>query len=107
METLRLRGDGLLAGGVPCSSFVFMNMATSQRHEHVLGDESKAYIREANSIACRTALLLLICIIRAVQFSIEQPRSSVLFDLPWMLYLVEVCKFLGVPVQRSFLPESQ
>ena len=107
LETLRLRGDGLLAAGVPCSSFVWMNAYTSKRHIDVLGDQDKEYIRQANCVACRTALLLMLCVIRSVQFSIEQPRSSRLYDLPWMKYVTEVCNVMGIPVYKSFLPVPQ
>ena len=49
-NTLRLKEGGLLFAGLPCHSFVFLNLATSQRSSlHPLGNESELYIRLSNS----------------------------------------------------------
>ena len=47
--TLRLVEFGLLFGGLPCCSFVWLNRATSLRSaETPLGDQLKLYIQQAN-----------------------------------------------------------
>ena len=104
LNTLRLRPDGLLAAGVPCSSFVWVNLATSLRNlGNVFGDESRGYVKEANQIACRAALLFLVAIVRCVQWSVEQPRSSKLFELPYFEYLRDLCLTLDLPIFKEFL----
>ena len=54
--TLRLVEFGLLFGGLPCCSFIWLNRSTSMRSaETPLGDELKLYIRQANlSLGLRT-----------------------------------------------------
>ena len=104
LNTMRLRPDGLLAAGVPCSSFVWVNLATSLRNGGcVFGDETRGYVQEANQIACRAALLFLIAIVRSVQWSVEQPRSSRLFQLPYFEYLHDLCLALDLPIFKEFL----
>jgi len=51
LMVLRLRPGGLLIGGPPCGSFVWINRATSLRSRaRILGDTTKSYIRAANAI---------------------------------------------------------
>ena len=80
-----------------------MNLGSSLRHLDLMGDTSKEYVSSANAASCRTALLLALCIIRSVQFAVEQPRSSKLFDMPWFVYLEQLSHGLGLQLQRSFL----
>lgn len=52
---LKLRPGGLLIGGPPCSSWVWINRATSKRSaQRVMGDSSRNYVRDANSILSST-----------------------------------------------------
>ena len=49
LGTLRLLPDALLTLGPPCSSFVWLNSATSKRTEQdPYGDESKEYVRRGS-----------------------------------------------------------
>ena len=51
MKVLRLRQDGLLAAGLPCGSWTFMNRATSGRcKNNIWGTERYKYIKEANTL---------------------------------------------------------
>ena len=48
-KVLMIKEDGLASFGVPCSSFVWLNSATSKRaKDSPYGDCSKKYIRVAN-----------------------------------------------------------
>ena len=47
---LRVREGGLVVGGPPCSSFVFINTGTSRRsRKKVLGRETLQYVADANA----------------------------------------------------------
>jgi hypothetical protein len=78
---LRLRQRGLLWGGVPCSSFVWINRGTSRRSRaNPLGDVSVASVSTSNTIVSRFALLVLLGVSRGATWLVEQPSSSL---LPW------------------------
>ena len=103
LMTLRLKQDGLLTAGCPCSSFVFVNLATSARSStSPYGEESMGYVFDANHIACRMVLLLLIATCRAAYFKVEQPSSSKLFMLPFMLHLELLAKKICLAFFNSF-----
>lgn len=47
---LRLKEGGLCHIGLPCSSFIWLNRATSQRSlDSAWGDESKSYVSDSNT----------------------------------------------------------
>ena len=93
-----------MAIGHPCSSFVFMNQATSGRSDgNPEGDTSKSYVALANSMAMRTAILCIICFCRGVHFKVEQPHSSKLFALKCMEFVAGLCRQAGIPFYKSFL----
>ena len=49
MKVLRLSPRGILAAGLPCGSWVWMNRKTSGRSKHtIFGSTRHRYIREAN-----------------------------------------------------------
>lgn len=48
-QILRVREDGLIHGGPPCSSFTWLNRGTSKRcTEQPSGDVSQPSVRQAN-----------------------------------------------------------
>lgn len=53
-NVLRTVEDGLLLGGPPCGSWIFINSATHQRKKgsgrKIFGDTAKEYVRNANVI---------------------------------------------------------
>ena len=50
LKVLRLKPGGLLVGGPPCGSYVWINRATSCRSQtRSMGDCTKAYVRNANT----------------------------------------------------------
>eukprot|EP00435_Cladocopium_sp_Y103_P071164 s317_g36.t2 len=61
---LRLREGGLATAGPPCGSFVFLNLATSQRSKTRPFGGPWAYVKRANQITCRMCLLLLLAFVR-------------------------------------------
>lgn len=80
--------EGLLQPGLlwlapVCSSWIFINRATSGRSQLLpLGDEAKPYVREANLMVSRTALLVWLAHGMGLDWVIEQPQSSILHMHP-------------------------
>ena len=105
---LRVRQDGLATFGIPCGSYVFLNLPTHQRTpECPFGDESKEYVALANQIGCRTALIIMVLICRAVYIFVEQPATSRLFISPYYVFIREVCQRLSIRFYNSFLSETK
>lgn len=49
-NVLKIQPYGLLVGGPPCGSWVFINKATSRRSpRRIFGDCSRSYVRSANT----------------------------------------------------------
>lgn len=109
---------------MPCSSWVFINSATSRRTRlDPLGDESKNYVLLANQllgdhvsrpkrlqrlrICARVAVLLLVALSRSVYFGVEQPASTKLFLTPYFQHIEMVCEKLGIRFYNVFLSEAQ
>ena len=79
---------GLLHGGPPCSSWVWINRGTSGRSASKPEGAAANMIAEAASLAPaareahgRFALMVLVAIAQCVYVVVEQPRSSVMPDL--------------------------
>ena len=100
---LQLKEDALCTAGVPCHSFVYLNSGTAQRSDaRPFGREELPYIDRANCIATRTMLLWLLCTVRYVYFFVEQPTSSRLYTLPYVIHVIkQLQRFMGV--YKSFL----
>ena len=57
-----------------CTSWVFMNMGTSMRSRmNIMGNERLPYVRDANIMVSRCALICELCIVLGVYFFLEQP----------------------------------
>lgn len=90
-NTLRVRHNGLLWCGVPCSSWVWISMATTKRTmpgHGIMGDPGLECVECANTIAARTALLVMVALIRGIWWAAEQPGSSVLKDTPYLSHVL-------------------
>ncbi|CAL1161035.1 unnamed protein product [Cladocopium goreaui] len=86
-KVLKIAPCGLLFGGPPCGSWVYINRATSKRQaRRIFGDCSRLYVRHANTITTRWIMLGLLAASRAVQWLTEQPRSSVMMLCPYVRY---------------------
>ena len=91
---LQLREDGLVTAGVP---------GTAQRsEEQPFGREDREYVAQANIIATRTCLLWLLRTVRYAFFFVEQPCSTRLYNLPYILHNIKVLRRF-IPVSKSFL----
>ena len=94
-EVMRLKVGGLLWGGVPCSSWVFLNRHTSKRsREAPLGDEEQPSVRRANLLVTRWTLLVLLAVSRGCVWLAEQPMSSLMPEHP---RLKQVCELGQTP----------
>ncbi|CAK9034001.1 Putative rhamnose biosynthetic enzyme 1 [Durusdinium trenchii] len=92
---LRLRVGGLLIGGPPCGSWVWINSATHQRRKfRIFGNTKLDYVKAANTITCRFILLGLLAISRAAFFAGEQPGSSIMLSYPYMIYMATILQQL-------------
>ena len=106
-EVLRARDGGLVSAGIPCASYVFMSLGTSCRSDDKpYGDESREFVKLANDICCRCSWIFLVAMIRCVAFCVEQPASTRLYAMPYMLYLEKVAAALGIPFHNTFLCPS-
>ena len=128
---LKMRPMALATIGVPCSSFVWINSATSQRSEtSPFGNEQLPHVALGNMwlgrnrdwvpviantsaccikvsmhnlrIAARVCLILLLLTARKVFFMIEQPFSSKWELLPYARHVFDVVGEV-VPVHNVFL----
>lgn len=58
---LQLKPGGLLIGGPPCGSWVFINRGTSKRSKRrVLGDCKRQYVRDSNTTLDQHDILILL-----------------------------------------------
>jgi len=80
--TLRLVKGGLLAGGPPCSLFVWISSSIHKRtKENCEGDETNPKVRQANLIVYNVLVLSVVAVCRQCEVFMEQPSSSRMFGL--------------------------
>lgn len=85
---LQLRPKGLLMGGPPCGSWIWVNRSTSRRSRtRIFGSSARSYVKEANAITCRWILLAMVAICRGCEVLTEQPSSSLMLEFPYMKWL--------------------
>jgi len=86
---LRIKPGGYLHMAPVCSSWVFINRATSCRTAaNPLGDTTKGYVGTGNKQAARCSALALIASWRNLVWTLEQPASSLFHLHPrwqWLL----------------------
>lgn len=105
-HVLRLKQSGLAWFGVPCSLLVFSSLGTSKRGIwpfDLFGDTAIPCVRRSNVHLARTALLVLVCIVRQVWWAVEQPGTS---RLPQIQYFASILEDPALPTEFSRLPES-
>ena len=94
-KTLRLAESGLLYVALPCTSFTWVSKSRHRRSaQKPLGNVRSKWVQQHNLIACRVSILLALCLARKIFWMIEHPRSSIVFQLPWIRALLQ----LHVPV---------
>ena len=106
-DILKCREDGLVTAGVPCSSFIFLSVGSSGRSDCCPLGRDVPFVNLANNIVARVSLLLVICLLRSVSFSVEQPNSTKLFMLPYMTYMRELAECFKLDFFERFLPSPQ
>lgn len=86
-----------------CSSWVIINRGTSRRSvANPLGRQELPYIQRANIMASRSALLALLCMCLGLDWIIEQPASSLLFEHPRLRQIFDLASSGGTRVvQRA------
>lgn len=87
--TMRLKPGALLMCGLPCSLHVWISRGTSGKSRqnprgNCEGSTAHTCTQKANLIACRFALVALLCMVRCVWWLTEQPSSSVAHWLPYI-----------------------
>ena len=81
----RVRPRGLVAGGPPCSLFIFLSSSVHQRsQENLLGNQQNSKVRLANQIVRNTAYIIDFLLSRDVWCVLEQPAGSLMFKLDFM-----------------------
>ena len=108
---LRIVKHGLLYGGVPCASFIFMSLATHQRSAtNPLGRQDLPFVAEGNTLLARYCLMAIVAIARGVAWLIENPGRTLVHLHPCVAHLLHpdlkpqlvkwwclqtLCKFVG------------
>ena len=82
---LRMVPGSLLYSGLPCSLHVWIARGTSLKTRvNPRGNLLQSSVREANLIACRFSMVVLVCLVRQIWHLTEQPGSSVARHLPYL-----------------------
>ena len=80
---LRLAARGLLFVGLPCGSHIWVSSSQHQRsHEMPLGDQTFPFVVDGNILAYRSAICIVIGIIRGAVWALENPQNSKFKILP-------------------------
>lgn len=104
---LRLKAGALLFCGLPCSLHVWISRGTSGKsRQHPRGRTDLHSVANANQIAARFGMIILICLARQIWWLAEQPASSVAHWLPYIqtgLYpATRMVGFAGGVIQRMY-----
>ena len=78
----QLRPGGVFWAAPPCSTWVFMSRHSTGRDRCVTGNTSSPYVLAQNALVCRLLVALRFCVARGVDFIVEQPHSTVMFEYP-------------------------
>lgn len=82
-NTLRLQHKGLLCIGLPCNSHSFMSSSQHQRsYLQPHGCEHYAFVIDGNTIAYRSAIFILVALVRGAVWFLENPMGSKCICLP-------------------------
>ncbi|CAL1171061.1 unnamed protein product, partial [Cladocopium goreaui] len=89
-KVLRVRRNGVIWGGNPCSSWIWISAHTTKRRSSmgVMGDESVPSVAIANCLAARFALIAMVAVIQGLWWCVEQPSSSLLPECPYMAHIM-------------------
>lgn len=88
---LRLKVGALAWFAIPCNSFGFMSSSQHQRSKSwPFGDCSHQWVRAANLIASRIAIMASITIARRAYWGAENPSQSKLILFPYLCHLKQI-----------------
>lgn len=106
-QTLRVKRNGVIWGGNPCSSWVWISDHSTKRRSSlgVMGDEEVPSVALTNCLAARFALLAMIAVIRGLFWCVEQPMSSLLPQCPYMAHVLT--NMMPAFIQRTWLGAFQ
>jgi len=100
----RLQGHGLGWFAPVCSSWVFINRASSKRTAaNPGGNLDSVHARRGNIMARRTALLCMALVAKRSLFIVEQPISSIMKSHGSMLVLQKAVSKIGQAFRIQFL----
>lgn len=90
-KVLRLEKRGLLYVGLPCASYIFMSSSQHRRSpEQPGGNENLGWVAQANTICCRSMLLVAVAIARQCFWALEQPSSSMVIYDPYVKFILSI-----------------
>ncbi|CAL1137169.1 unnamed protein product [Cladocopium goreaui] len=106
-KTLRVKRNGVIWGGNPCSSWIWISAHSTKRRSSlgVMGDEEVPSVALANCLAARFALLAMVCVVRGLFWCVEQPMSSLLPQCPYMAHVLT--NMMPAFFQRTWLGAFQ
>lgn len=82
---LRIAKGGLFWSGLPCSMHIWMSTGTSKKtRANPQGSSVYQCVADANKMAARFGLLVLLAMVRGVYWCTEQPSSSFALFLPYL-----------------------
>ena len=85
-----------------CSSYVWINRGTSRRCiSRPLGNTRKTYIKVANVMVSRVALMLLLMFVQGILVILEQPKGSMLELHPRIQWLAELIGMFRVGISMG------
>ena len=90
----RLKPGALLWQGVVCSSFTFPNSSRCRRTRwNLAGDGGYDKVRTGHLMAQIVGFFMVVCVARAVESAIENPKGSHIFGymLQWLHCIRELC----------------
>ena len=91
LMTMKLRAGGAALSAPVCSTWVWINRATSKRSTtSPLGDVSVPSVKAGNIMVARVILLLMICHAKGIWWVLEQPLSSIMEMHPSFQALVKL-----------------
>ena len=94
---LRVCSGGLMIIAAQCSSWVWLSRSTSGRStENPHGDVSKQFVRDGNLLNVRCSVVCAIAHMVGVLWVIEQPASSLFFNVEAMREVIKFCKAVRV-----------
>ena len=100
----RLRPHGIAPLGPVCASWVFLSRFSSKRNYlFAVGCEDIGWVRNANVMAARVCLLLLLIVASQCTFLLEQPISSLFCRYPRFILTVKLLRQRGVGIFKQII----